>query len=65
MDIIIQKSESTLIDGSKSSGLMISFTNRTNKRNTQDTDFFPDGSEIEIKVQQLKKLLKDYFNSQV
>lgn len=65
MDIIIQKSDSTLIDGTKAEGFTIAFINRTNKRNTQDSDFFADGSDIAQKVVQLRKLLKAYFDAQV
>jgi hypothetical protein len=38
---------------------------RTGKRNTQDSDVFLNGSEIEAKIQQLKRLLKTYFDAQV
>lgn len=65
MDIIIQKSDSILIDGTKADGFTIAFINRTNKRNTQDSDFFADDSEIAQKVNQLKRLLKTYFDAQV
>ena len=60
MEILINETEN--MDGTK--GFSVTFINRNKKRSINDTDFFPDGSEIEIKVQQLKKLLKDYFNSQ-
>ena len=65
MDIIIQKSDSTLIDGTKADGFTIAFINRTNKRNIQESDFFADDSEVAQKVQQLKKLLKQHFDAQV
>ena len=65
MDIIIQKSDSTLIDGTKADGFTIAFINKTNKRNIQENDFFADDSEIAQKVQQLKRLLKQYFDAQV
>lgn len=61
MEILISEFENA---ETKEKGYNVTFVNRNKKRSTNDTDFFPDGSEIEIKVQQLKKLLKDYFNSQ-
>ena len=60
MEILI--SEVTTMEGIK--GYSITYINRNNKRTINDQDFFPDGSDIETKVQQLKKLLKDYFISQ-
>jgi|688.fasta_scaffold147906_3 hypothetical protein len=64
MEIIIQKSDSTLIDGTKADGFTIAFINRTNKKSTQESDFFANGSEIAQKVNQLKRLLKTYFDAQ-
>jgi hypothetical protein len=60
MEILI--SEVTTMEGIK--GYSITYINRNNKRTINDQDFFPNGSDIETKVGQLKKLLKDYFNSQ-
>ena len=60
MEILI--TEATTMEGIK--GYSITYINRNNKRTINDQDFFPDGSDIETKVQQLKKLLKDYFISQ-
>lgn len=60
MEILI--SEVTTMEGIK--GYSITYINRNNKRTINDQDFFPNGSEIETKVGQLKKLLKDYFISQ-
>ena len=60
MEILI--SEVTTIEGIK--GYSITYINRNNKRTINEQDFFPDGSDIETKVGQLKKLLKDYFISQ-
>jgi hypothetical protein len=57
MEILI--TEVTTMEGIK--GYSITYINRNNKRTINDQDFFPDGSDIETKVQQLKKLLKDYF----
>ena len=61
MEILISEFENAEI---KEKGYNVTFVNRNKKRSTNDTDFFPDGSAIETKVQELKKLLKDYFNSQ-
>jgi hypothetical protein len=61
MEILISEIEK---NDQSAAGFNVTFINRNKKKSTTDTDFFPDGSEIEIKVQQLKKLLKDYFNSQ-
>jgi len=57
MEILI--TEVTTMEGIK--GYSITYINRNNKRTINDQDFFPNGSEIETKVGQLKKLLKDYF----
>jgi hypothetical protein len=57
MEILI--TEVTTMEGIK--GYSITYINRNNKRTINEQDFFPDGSDIETKVQQLKKLLKDYF----
>ena len=60
MEILI--TEVTTMEGIK--GYSITYISKNNKRTINDQDFFPDGSDIETKVQQLKKLLKDYFISQ-
>lgn len=46
-------------------GFNVTFINRNKKRSINDTDFFPDGSDVEVKIIELKKLLKNYFNTQV
>ena len=61
MEILI--SEVTTMEGIK--GYSITYINRNNKRTINEQDFFADGSEIEGKVQQLKRLLKTYFDAQV
>lgn len=58
----ISITEVTTMEGIK--GYSITYINKNNKRTINEHDFFPDGSDIETKVQQLKKLLKDYFISQ-
>lgn len=62
MEILI--SEQTQI-GTDAKGYSITFINRNKKKTINEQDFFADGSEIEAKVQQLKKLLKTYFDAQV
>ena len=62
MEILI--SEQTQI-GTDAKGYSITFINRNKKKTMNEQDFFADGSEIEAKVQQLKKLLKQYFDAQV
>ena len=61
MEILITETEN--MDGTK--GYSVTFINRNKKRSTNDTDFFPAGSDIEVKIGELKKLLKNYFNAQV
>lgn len=65
MEILISETGITDVDGNTTKGYAVSMNNRSGKRNTQDSDVFLNGTEIEIKIQQLRRLLKDYFNSQV
>lgn len=46
-------------------GFNVTFINRNKKKTINDTDFFPAGSDVETKINDLKKLLKAYFNGQV
>jgi len=46
-------------------GFSVTFINRNKKKTINDADFFPAGSEVEVKIGQLKKLLKQYFDAQV
>ena len=46
-------------------GFNVTFINRNKKKTTNDVDFFPTGSDVEVKIGQLKKLLKQYFDAQV
>jgi hypothetical protein len=62
MEILI--SEQTQI-GTDATGFSITFVNRNKKKTLNEQDFFADGSEIEAKVQQLKRLLKTHFDAQV
>lgn len=61
MEILISEIEN--MDGTK--GFSVTFINRTKKRSINDMDFFPNGSDVEVKIGELKKLLKNYFNAQV
>ena len=62
MEILI--SEYTSSD-STTTGFNVTFVNRNKKKTINDADFFPDGSDIAQKVQQLKRLLKTHFDAQV
>ena len=44
-------------------GYQVQFIARTGKKQINESDFFPDGSEIETKIQQLRKLLRQYFDA--
>ena len=46
-------------------GFNVTFINRNKKKTINDSDFFPEGSEVEVKIKQLKKLLKTHFDAQV
>jgi vacuolar-type H+-ATPase subunit D/Vma8 len=46
-------------------GCNVTFINRNKKKTINDADFFPEGSEVDVKIKQLKKLLKQYFDAQV
>ena len=46
-------------------GCNVTFINRNKKKVINDADFFPEGSEVDVKIKQLKKLLKTYFDAQV
>jgi len=62
MEILI--SEYTSSD-STTTGFNVTFINRNKKKVINDADFFPEGSDVEVKIKQLKKLLKTYFDAQV
>ncbi len=46
-------------------GFNVTFINRNKKKTINDADFFPEGSEVDVKIKQLKKLLKQHFDAQV
>jgi hypothetical protein len=45
------------------SGYIVAMATQHGKRRVDESDFFPDGSDIETKIQQLKKLLRQYFDA--
>ena len=63
MEILI--TETAVNDQSPVAGFNVTFINRNKKKTINDADFFPDGSEVEVKIKQLKKLLKTHFDAQV
>ena len=63
MEIII--SEINQNDQTPVAGCNVTFINRTKKKTINDADFFPEGSEVEVKIKQLKRLLKQHFDAQV
>ena len=65
MEILISEQATSDINGIETKGYSITFVNRNKKKTLNEQDFFPNGSEIEAKVQQLKRLLKTYFDAQV
>lgn len=65
MEILISEQAQSNVEGEPIKGYSIIFVNRNKKKTLNEQDFFPDGSEIEVKVQQLKRLLKTYFDAQI
>lgn len=65
MEILISEQSHSDINGIETKGYSVTFVNRNKKKTMNEQDFFADGSEIEAKVQQLKRLLKLYFDAQV
>lgn len=65
MEILISETSITDINGVATKVYSVTMSNRTGKRNTQDADVFLNGSEIETKIQQLRRLLKTHFDAQV
>jgi hypothetical protein len=63
MEILI--TETAVNDQSPVAGFIVTFINRNKKKTINDADFFPQGSEVDVKIKQLKKLLKQYFDAQV
>ena len=46
-------------------GCNVTLIIRNKKKTINDADFFPEGSEVEVKIKQLKRLLKQHFDAQV
>ena len=44
-------------------GYSVQFIAQQGKKRVDESDFFQDGSDIETKIQQLKKLLRQYFDA--
>lgn len=65
MEILISEQTRSNDQGLPITGYSVTFVNRNKKKTLNEQDFFPEGSEIEIKVGQLKRLLKTYFDAQV
>ena len=63
MEILI--TETPVNDQNPVAGFNVTFINRNKKKTINDSDFFPAGSDVEVKIGQLKKLLKQYFDAQV
>lgn len=61
MEILISET----ITSENITGCNVTFINRTKKKTINDSDFFPEGSDIEVKIKQLKRLLKQHFDAQV
>ena len=61
MEILISET----ITSENITGFNVTFINRNKKKTINDADFFPEGSEVDVKIKQLKKLLKTYFDAQV
>lgn len=64
----IQISENTFTDANgvvSIIGYSVTFINKNKKKIINDSDLFPIGSDVEVKIGQLKKLLKAYFDTQV
>ena len=60
MEILIRES---IQAETNTKGYSLQFISRNGKKRVDESDFFPDGSEIETKIQQLRKLLRQYFDA--
>ena len=47
----------------KGNGYLVTMTGQQGKRRVDESDFFPDGSDIETTIQQLRKQLRKYFDA--
>lgn len=60
MEILIRE---TAQSETGNQGYSVQFINRNGKKRTDESEFFPAGSEIETKIQQLKRLLRQHFDA--
>lgn len=51
------------IGENQTKGYIVTISGTAGKKQINESDFFPDGSEIESKIQQLRKLLRQYFDA--
>jgi len=51
------------IGENQTKGYIVTISGTTGKKQINESDFFQDGSEIETKIQQLRKLLRQYFDA--
>jgi hypothetical protein len=65
MEILISEQTNSGVNGLPITGFSVTFVNRNKKKTMNEQDFFADGTEIETKIQQLRKLLKNHFDAQV
>ena len=61
MEILITE---TVQSDTNATGFNVTFINRNKKKAINESDFFADGSEVEVKIKQLKRLLKTHFDAQ-
>ena len=60
MEILIRE---TVQAETNTTGYSVQFIAKTGKKRVDESDFFPDGSEIETKIQQLRRLLRQHFDA--
>ena len=60
MEILIRE---TVQAETNTTGYSVQFIARTGKKRVDESDFFSDGSEIETKIQQLRRLLRQHFDA--
>ncbi len=60
MEILIRES---IQAETGTNGYSVQLVLKNGKKRTDEADFFQDGSEIETKIQQLKRLLRQHFDA--
>ena len=66
MEIQISEQTATDVNGVVSIiGYYVTFINKNKKKIINDSDLFPVGSDVDVRIGQLKKLLKNHFDAQV